>query len=427
MKATVEDISSVKKKLLIEIESDAVLKEMDKTLTEMGKKAKIPGFRPGKAPKNIVEKRYGSEIQSEVLQRLISRNYMQVLQDNKIIPVDMPDIDNVSPLTKGSSLSFTALVEVKPIIELGTYDGIEVKEINIEVTDEEVSQTINRLREMYAQLEVVEGRPLETGDVAIIDFEGSHEGKPLSAAKASDYLLTIGSKSLIAGFEEQITGMSRRETRIIQVTFPADYHNKNLAGKEASFTVLLKEIKKKVLPDLNDEFVKTLGDYKELDEVKSAIRKDIETRKHNEQSSKQREEILSKLVDSHTFDVPPIMVDRELQSMAQHYATRAARQNVDVTKTFDASKFRENNTAIAERRVKGLLILDVIAKKENVEATDQEVSTALMTMARTSGQTVDAIKKYYETHEGGLDGLRSSLIQEKALDLLLSRSKKSYN
>jgi trigger factor len=427
MKATVEDISSVKKKLLIEIESDAVLKEMDKTLTEMGKKAKIPGFRPGKAPKNIVEKHYGSEIQSEVLQRLISRNYMQALQDNKITPVDMPDIDNVTPLTKGSSLSFTALIEVKPIIELGTYDGIEVKEKNIEVTDEEISQTINRLREMYAQLEVVEGRPLETGDVAIIDFEGSHEGKPLGAAKGSDYLLTIGSKSLIAGFEEQITGMNRRETRTIQVTFPADYHNKDLAGKEASFTVLLKEIKKKVLPDLNDEFVKMLGDYKELDEVKSAIRKDIETRKNNEQSSKQREEILSQLVDSHTFDVPSIMVDRELQSMAQQYATRAARQNVDVSKNFDASKFRENNTAIAERRVKGLLILDVIAKKENVEATDQDVSTALMSMARTSGQTVDAIKKYYETHEGGLDGLRSSLIQEKTLDLLLSRSKKSYN
>ena len=427
MKATIEDISTVKKKMLIEVESDAVSKEMDKTLIEMGKKAKIPGFRPGKAPKNIVEKHYGSEVQSEVLQRLISRNYLQALKENNLSPVDMPDIENVSPLTKGSSLSFTALVEVRPTIELGTYDGIEVKEKNIEVTDEEVNQTINRLREIYAQLEVVEGRPLENDDVAIIDFEGSHDGKPIDGAKASDYLLTIGSKSLIAGFEEQITGMNRGETRTIRVTFPADYNNKELAGKDASFTVVLKEIKKKVLPDLNDEFAKTLGEYKSLDEVQSAIRKDIETRKRNEQSTRQREEILAKLVESHTFDIPPIMVDRELQSMAQQYATRAARQGVDVKKTFDVTKFREENTAVAEKRVKGLLILDEIGAKEKVEVTEQEVSTALMTMARTSGQTVDAIKKYYETHEGGLEGLRTSLTQEKTLGLLLSRSKKSYN
>lgn len=194
MKATVEDISSVKKKIAIEIESDAVSKEIEKTISEIGKKAKIPGFRPGKAPKNIVEKHYVEEIHSEVLNRLISTYYLQAVKDNNMKPVDMPAIDKVSEISKKLPLSFVATVEVRPIITLGVYDGIEVKEREIVVSDEEVNQTLDRLREMYAHLEVVEGRPLENDDTAIIDFEGFHEGKPISGAKATDYLLTLGSK-----------------------------------------------------------------------------------------------------------------------------------------------------------------------------------------------------------------------------------------
>jgi trigger factor len=427
MKATIEDISSVKKKITIEVEPDAVIKEMEKTITEIVKRAKIPGFRPGKAPKNIVEKHYGSEVHTEVLNRLISTCYLQAVQNNKMNPVEMPVIDNVSALSKGSPLSFVATVEVRPNIELGIYDGIEVKEHDIVVKDEEVNQTVERLREMYAQLEVVEGRPLENNDTAIIDFEGFRDGKSIDGAKAVDYLLTLGTKSFIMGFEEQLAGMNRGETREIKVTFPTNYTKKELAGKDVSFTVVLKEIKKKLLPELNDEFAKDLGDYKSVDELKETIKKDIETRKRNELATAQREEILSKLVESHTFENPPVMVHHELQSMAHQQATRMARRGVDVMKTFDIAKFREENTALAEKRVKGLLILDIIAEKEKIEVNDQEVTTALNTMAKASGQSVDSIEKYYETHEGGLENLRSSLKQEKTLGLLLSRAKKSYN
>jgi len=427
MKVTIEDLSTVKKKLTIEIEPDVVTKEMDKAVGELIKKSKIPGFRPGKAPRAIVEKHYGGEVQSEVMQRLISKNYMQALQEKNITPVDMPDIDNVSTLAKGASLSFTAMVEVRPEITLETYDAIEVKEKNIEVTDEEVTQAIDRIREMYAQLEVVEGRPVETGDVTIVDFEGFLDGKSIESAKATDYLLTVGSKSLIPGFEEQIVGMTRNETRDIKVTFPADYGNKDLAGKDASFTIVLKEIKKKVLPELNEDFAKDLGDYKTVDEVKAAIKKDIETRKRNDQATAQREELMTKLIESHSFEIPSVMVNHELQALARQHAAFMARRGVDVMKTFDITKFREENTAAAEKRVRGQLLLDVIAEKEKIEVTDEEVTTALTTMAKASGQTTDSIRKYYEKNEGSLDGLRSSLIQEKTLGLLLSRAKKSYN
>jgi trigger factor len=426
MKVAVEDISSVKKKLNIEIAPDSVAKEMDKAISDVAKKAKIPGFRPGKAPKAVVERHYGEEVRSEVMNRLISDSYLRALQEYNLSPVDVPAIDNVSSLAKGSPLSFTATVEVRPNIELGAYDGIEVREKNITVSDEEVSKTIDNLREMYAQLEVVEGRQLEKNDTAIIDFEGYREGKLIDGAKASDYMLTLGTNTLIPGFEDQLVGMDKGATREIGVTFPVDYNNKDLAGKDATFKVTLKEIKKKIIPELNDEFARDVGGNKSMDDLKEGIRKDLEARKRDGNASAQREELLSKLVDAHTFDVPPGMVDRELQAMARQQAMRVARQGGDV-KSFDISKFREENRALAEKRVKGLLILDAIAEKEKLEVSEQEVSSSLAVMARTSGQSVEAIKKYYESLDGGLDNLRSSLRQEKTLDLLLSRAKKSYN
>jgi trigger factor len=426
MKVAVENISPVKKKLNIEIAPDSVAKEMDKAISDVAKKARIPGFRPGKAPKAIVEKHYGEEVRTEVMNRLISDSYLRALQEHNLSPVDVPAIDNVSSLAKGSPLSFTATVEVRPNIELGAYDGIEVKEKDITVSDEEVSQTIDRLREMYAQLEVVEGRQLEKNDTSVIDFEGYREGKLIDGAKASEYMLALGTNTLIPGFEDQLVGMNKGETREIRVTFPADYNNKDLAGKDATFKVTLKEIKKKILPELNDEFAKDIGGNKSVDELKEGIKKDLEARKRDGLASAQREELLSKLEDAHTFDVPPGMVERELQAMARQQATRMARQGSDV-KSFDISKFREENRTLAEKRIKGLLILDAIAEKEKVEVSEQEVSSALAVMARTSGQPVEAIKKYYESLDGGLDNLRSSLIQEKTLGLLLSRAKKSYN
>jgi len=426
MKVAVENISPVKKRLNIEIASDSVAKEMDKAIADVAKKAKIPGFRPGKAPKAVVERHYGEEVRSEVMHRLISDSYLRALQEHNLSPVDVPAIDNVSSLAKGSPLSFTATVEVRPNIELAAYDGIEVREKDITVSDEEVSKTIDHLREMYAQLEVVEGRQLEKNDTAIIDFEGFREGQPIDGAKASDYMLALGTNTLIPGFEDQLVGMDKGATREIRVTFPADYNNKDLAGKDALFRVTLKEIKNKIIPELNDEFAKDVGGNKSVEELKEGIKKDLEARKRDGLASAQREELLSKIVDAHTFDIPSGMVDRELQTMARQQAMRITRQGGDV-KSFDISKFREENRALAEKRVKGLLILEAIAEKEKLEVSEQEVSSSLAAMARTSGQSVDAVKKYYESLDGGLDNLRSSLRQEKTLALLLSRAKKSYN
>lgn len=426
MKAVVEDISTVKKKLHIQVTPEMIGQEMGKAVSDISKKAKIPGFRPGKAPRAVVERHYAAEIESEVMNKVISLSYLQALEEHKLSPVDVPSITNISPFDKSSPLNFTAVVEVRPQFELGSYEGIEVKDSSVEVSEGELNETLDRLREMYAQLEVVEGRPLEKSDTAIIDFEGFREGKSIEGAKASGHMLALGTNSLIPGFEEQLVGMNIGETRKIKVKFPDDYSSKELAGIDAEFTVTLKEIKKKVMPELNDDFAKDVGGNKSVAELTEGIKKDLGARKKDELTSAQREEILAKLVEAHSFEVPQGMVERELQSMAKQQVARMARRGIDL-KAFDAGKFREENKAMAEKRVKGLLLLDVIAEKEHVEVNDQEVETALAVMARSAGQTVEAVKKYYDSQDGGLDNLRSSLVHEKTLALLRSKAKKSYN
>lgn len=424
MNVTVEDISPVKKKLHIQVPPDIIALEMKKALADVAKKAKIPGFRPGKAPKNVVERHYAAEIQSEVMNRVISESYLRALGEHGLSPVEMPNITNLSPLEKDAPLNFTAVVEVRPKFELGTYEGIEVKESPVAATDDELNQTVDRLRDMYAQLEPVEGQALDKGHTAVIDFEGFREGKPIEGARAQDHMVPLGSGGLIPGFEEQLTGMQKGETREISVTFPADYTNKDLAGKDAKFNVTLKEVKKKVVPELNDEFAKDIGDHKTVDELKSRIREDIEVRKRNEQVSAQREQLLGALIDAYHFDVPQGMVERELNSLARQQVTRMARQGVDVSKTFDLAKFREQHRDLAVKRVRGTLILDAIAEKEKLSVTDDDVNAAMAVMARSANQKLEAVKQYYESQEGGMDNLRASLVEEKTLTLLLSKAKK---
>lgn len=426
MKATIEDISTVKKKIHIQVSSDAIERERSKAVADAAKRAKIPGFRPGKAPKAVVERHYSAEIQSEVMNKVISDSYLKALQENGLSPVDMPNITNISPLEKNAPLNFTAMVEVRPKFDLGVYEGIEIKEAAVSATDAEVDQTIDRLRDMYAQLEVVEGQPLGKDHTAIIDFEGSRDGKPIEGARATDYMLQLGATTLIPGFEDQIIGMNKGETRRITVTFPEDYENKDIAGREAQFSVTLKEIKKKVKPELNDEFAKDIGEHKTVDELKSRIREDIEIRKRNEQASTQREDLLARLVDAHAFEVPEGMVEKELMSMARSQAMRLARQGMDL-KTFDIAQFREKNRETAVKRVKGILILDAISDREKIDVSDAEVNAALAAAARNSGKKLAEVRKYYEDQEGGLDNLRMSLIQDKTLVHLLSKAKKVYN
>jgi trigger factor len=424
MKVTVENISAVKKKMQIEVEPAAVALELAKAVSKISKKAQIPGFRPGKAPRDVVERHYGEDLKSEVLQQLVSEAYQKAMQEHDFVAVTMPQISDVSELNKDKTLTFTASVEVRPKIELGEYTGVEVKDPPVTVTSEEVDETISRLREMYSRLDVVEGQPLAKDHTAIIDFEGFHEGKPLPNAKATDFMLHLGMDTLLPEFEDQLAGMRKGETKEVKVAFPQDYSAKELAGKDATFTVTLKEVKRKVLPELNDEFAKDIGDNNTVDELKARIREDIEARKRSELTAQQKDDLLAKLIDSHTFDVPEGLVEQELNFMANQQAAYLQRQGADLSKGFDIAEFKEKNRDMAVKRVKGIVILQDIADRENIKISDNDVSVAMASIARNSGQKLEQVFKYYEAQPGGLDNLRESLLAQKTLAFLLSKAKK---
>jgi trigger factor len=424
MKVTVENVSAVKKIMNIEVEPATVALELAKAVVKVSKKAQIPGFRPGKAPRDVVERHYGEDLKTEVLQQLVSEAYQKAMQEHDFIAVTLPQISNVSELHKDKVLTFTAAVEVRPKIRLGEYTGIEVKDTPVEVTGEEVDETVNRLREMYSRLDVVEGQPLAKDHTAIIDFEGFHAGKPLPNAKATDYMLHLGMNALLPEFEDQLAGMQKGETKEVKVAFPEEYSTKELAGKDATFMVTLKEVKRKVLPELNDEFAKDIGDHKSVDELKTRIREDLEARKRSELASEQKDALLAKLIDAHAFDVPGGLVEQELTYMAHQQSEYLQRQGVDVVKDFDVAAFREKNREMAEKRVKGIVILQDIADREGIKITDNDVSAAMASIARNSGQKLENVFKYYESQQGGLDNLRESLLAQKTLAFLLSKAKK---
>lgn len=428
MKSVLEDISSVKKKLKIEISPDDIKRERSRVLANITKKAAIPGFRPGKAPKSVVERYYKEEIRSDVMGKLITNAYMTALHEHKLNPVANPEISDISDdsLIEDIPITFTATIEVRPAIELGQYNEIEIPSVDTGVSDEEVDKTIDRLREMYAQLEVVEGRSVQGRDTLIIDIEGTSEGRLIPGIKASDYTITLGTDNLIPAFEEQLIGMSKGETREIKITMPADYADKEIAGRDVLFTVTLKEIKQAVIPELNDEFAKDAGGHENVSELRAGIRKDLEARKKSEAATAQREAILVKLIESHSFDAPPSMVEEELNFMLKRQLERLARQGAD-PEQLNRDMFREEHRGLAERRVKGVLLLDAIAEKENLSVSQRELSAQLAALASKAGITAEELKKYYESREGGLDGLRSAILRDKTIDLLLSRAEKSYN
>jgi trigger factor len=359
-----------------------------------------------------------------VLQQLVSEAYQKAMQEHDFIAVTLPQISDVSELSKDKVLTFTATVEVRPKIDLGVYTDIEVKNPPVTVTNEEVDETIGRLREMYSRLDVVEGQPLAKDHTAIIDFEGFHAGRPLPNAKATDFMLHLGTDALLPEFEDQLAGMQKGETKEVKVTFPADYSSKEMAGKDATFTVTLKEVKRKVLPELNDEFAKDIGDHKTVDELKTRIREDLEARKRSELAAQQKDDLLAKLIDAHEFDVPAGLVEQELNFMAHQQSQYLQRQGVDVSKDFDVAAFREKNREMAVKRVKGIVILQDIADREGIKVADNDVSAAMASIARNSGQKLEQVFKYYEAQEGGLDNLRESLLASKTLAFLLSKAKK---
>lgn len=411
--------------LTVEVDAEKVNEGLDAAFKKVVKNVTVPGFRKGKVPRVIFEKRFGVEaLYQDALDILLPEAYEKAVEEAGIEPVDVSKID-IEQMEKGKSLIFTARVIVKPEVKLGQYKGLEVEKMDATVTDEDVENELKRLQENYAELVVKEDGKIEKGDTAVIDFEGFVDGEPFEGGKAENYSLEIGSGVFIPGFEDQLVGMKAGEEKEIEVTFPEEYHAKELAGKPATFKVKVHEVKEKQLPALDDEFAKDVDDEVEtLEQLKEKIRKRLEETKKNEAEAALRDAVVEKAAENAEIDIPEVMVKKETDRMLREFDQRLQLQglNLDLYYQFsgqDEAALREQMKEDAEKRVRVALTLEAIAKAENIEVTEEEVNEELEKMAKTYNLEVDKLKELL----GSLEGVKEDLKWRKTIDFLVEHSK----
>ncbi len=411
--------------LTVEVDAEKVNEGLDEAFKKVVKKVQIPGFRKGKIPRSLFEKRFGVEsLYADALDILLPEAYAKAVEETGIEPVDRPEID-VEQIEKGKSLIFTAKVTVKPEVTLGQYKGLEVEKLDDTVTDEDVEQELKRLQERHAELVVKEEGTVENGDTVVIDFEGFVDGEPFEGGKAENYSLVVGSGTFIPGFEEQLIGMAAGEEKDIEVTFPEEYHAEQLAGKPAVFKIKLHEIKTKQLPALDDEFAKDVDEEVEtLDALKEKIKERLTNEKKEEAEAALRDAVVQKATENAQMDIPEVMVKNETDRMIREFEQRLQMQglNLDLYYQFsgqDEAALREQMKEEAEKRVRVTLTLEAIVKAENIDVTEEEVEKELQEMASLYNLSVDQLKELL----GTLDGLREDLKMRKAIDFLVENSK----
>jgi trigger factor len=411
MLKTVEDISTTKKRLKIEIPSDTIEGEIQSGLKGVQKKAKIPGFRPGKAPISIIEKRFGKDVEGDVMERLVPEYYSNALKEANIKPVGRPEIEEKLEIKRNAPLEMTLTVEIRPEVKDLKYEGVKVKGIPVEVKGEEVEDAlkdIQQKRTMYEPTEDAAGH----GDMVVMDYQASEEGKEYNEFK--DHTYKVGHGVMPEAFSKEIEGMKKGDEKEFSISFPEDFPTPDVAGKEVSFKVSLKEIKKPVLPEVDDEFAKDLG-FDDLAALKSHVEDQIKKSKEASAKKMQKAEVVSKILADHPFDTPESMVAVELQRLVAQ--ARQSGRNDDTDESL-----REEFKSAAENHVKATILLDIIGEKENVEVTEEEAKQRVDAMAAQIGMTPENIMKYYIAKDGSMDGLRNEVFEEKVLDVLLERA-----
>ena len=411
-------------KLSFVVEAEKFDEAMKKVYAKTAKYFTIPGFRKGKAPMNMVEKQYGTEIfHEDTFNELVPEIYETAIKENNIQVVSNPDID-ITQIGKGKDLIFTAIVQIKPEVKLGKYKGIELKKIEYNVSDHDIEHELGHMAEHNARLVSIEDRPVEKGDITVIDFEGSIDGVPFEGGKAEKHELEIGSNTFIPGFEDQIVGMKLEEEKDITVTFPEDYFSKELAGKPAVFKVKLHEIKKKELPKIDDEFAKDVSEFETLAELKNSIKERMQ--KANEEKAKYEMEdaALKAVSDNVEIDIPSGMIDAEIDNMMKDIEQRLQYQGLTLAQYFTLSgkteaQVREEMKEQAEKAVKSRLVIEAIIKAEDIKPEEKEVEEKLKEMAQNYGKTEEEMSK----NEYIKEYIENNMKVEKAIEFIVNNAK----
>ncbi|MDG5470985.1 trigger factor [Jeotgalibacillus sp. ET6] len=412
--------------LTVEVNAETVNKGLDDAFKKVVKQINVPGFRKGKMPRQMFEKRFGVEsLYQDALDLILPEAYANAVEEAGIQPVDRPEID-VEQMEKGKELIFTAKVIVKPEVKLGEYKGLEVEKMETEVTEDDVAAELKTLQERQAELVVKEEGAIENGDTVTLDFEGFVDGEAFEGGQAENYSLEIGSGSFIPGFEEQLVGLSAGEEKDVEVSFPEEYHAEELAGKPAVFKVKVHEIKAKELPSLDDEFAKETDDeeVETLDQLKEKTRARLEEEKKNTSEAALRDSLLEQASQNAEIDVPEAMITTEVDRMLQEFEQRLSSQGMNLELYFqfsgqDEEALRGQMKEDAAKRVRTNLTLEAIAEAENITVTEEDVENELSKMTEQFGMSVEQIKTALG---GSTEVLENDLKMQKAIDFLVDNS-----
>jgi len=423
MKVQIEKISPLERKIHFEIPGNIVSQELESTYRALNRSVKLKGFRPGKVPRSILERYYKNQVEEEVVSKLIKESYGKAVEEHHLSPVVAPTVQDRS-FEIGKDFKYTVTVEVKPELEVEGYLGTEVERAPVIVSAEDIHDRLKILQETHAQLKPLEtNRPIQEKDVAIFDFEGTLAGQPLEGWKAHDHLVEVGSKTLVGDLDTQLIGLSPGEEKDLSLTLPETYSIKGLAGKKINVHVKIKEVKEKILPPVDDEFAKDVGNFSSLADLKARLHQSIEEEKKAQANQAAKEKILAMLAEKHPFPIPKSMVERQVQALIAKTELRLARQGLKLEETkLNVQKLHDSFMPTAEKDVRGSLLLEKIAKREGVSVSDAELEDRLEKIAAQLNQRQEAVKSYYQK-EGLLDDLRAQVLEEKTLDFLLSRAK----
>ena len=428
MSLQVEKLEKNMAKLTIEASAEDFEKAIQKVYLKARGKINIPGFRKGKAPRKLIEKMYGTGVfYEDAANDLIPTAYAEALKDCDLEIVSRPEI-NVTQIEAGKPFIFTAEVAVKPEVTLGEYKGVEVEKSDVEVTEEDINKEVDKERENNSRTIDVDDRAVENGDIIKLDFDGSVDGVPFEGGKAENYTLTIGSGSFIPGFEDQLIGTKIGEDKDVTVTFPEDYHEKSLAGKEAVFKCKVNAITVKELPDADDEFASEVSEFETLAEYKEDIKKKLTEKKEKEARAKKEAQAVEKAVENATMEIPDAMIDTQVQSMMEDFARRMQSQGLSLEQYFqftgmDAKKMHDQMKPEALKRIQNSLVLEAVAKAENIEISDEKVDEEIAKMAEAYKMEVEKLKGIIGDSER--DQMKKDLAVQAAADLIADAAKEA--
>ncbi len=426
MSVKVENLEHNMAKLTIEVSAEKLEKALNTAYNKQKRQISVPGFRKGKVPRAMIEKMYGAEIfYEDAANELMQQTYPSAVDESGVDIVSRPTVDVVQ-IEKGKPFIYTAEVATRPEVTLGKYMGVTVTKIDTSVTEEEVEAELENQRNTNARTVTVTDRPVKEGDTAVIDFEGFVDGVAFDGGKAENHSLEIGSHSFIDTFEDQLVGKNAGDEVEVNVTFPEEYQAADLAGKPAVFKVKINEIKAKELPELNDEFAQDVAGVDTLAEYKEELKKNLTEKKENEAKKTKEDEAIQKIIDKSKMDLPEAMIDTQCETMVNEFAQRIAQSGLSMDQYLQFSgmtvdQLKEQVRPEAETRIKSSLVLEQIAKEENIEVSDEDIDAEIEKMAKAYGMEADKLKEYMGDSEK--ESMKRDLAITKAVDLIMENVK----